>query len=1180
MIRDARTWTLGSAVGPGQRPRSLPSFRARQRGSMLIVALAVLVLLTVLAVTFAALMRLEWKATTNFSNRMRGEFVASSAESTLVAMMRGGLYWSGFTDYRKEFSPWLYRTEDGELAYGGLRDLETIEPEASSLAANMGSLYLGGPAGYFRTKIIDTSAQININSLQVNLGQILDSLGAALRGDPNYGVNPFYTEANEGGRLVTGREILRYRDTLEGNQFHSKAQLKVFIGEQNFRLLEDFVTTHSWIDPNTYRSADGIAQTTQDDVPQTAVNTGLTGLRTEITGAARLVPEPRAPINVNTAPEPVLVAVLTGLGGRRAYPVARIRDDRIEGANLGLIELEAGDLLPAGREELFLRPSPVWVYTDPLSIDQARAIAKAIISRRKAQPFTQWRSGSGGAQSGFEEFVNELPESSLPSPSTMAVLDPVVPRDSTTIKNALLFGGSGEFEKAYSVFQRGNPTSETEIRRLRGMSRAGRNAWYWETMRGVLSANFNPNTRTNKYNPNATAYAPVDKFGLVKLSTGGVEGAQVTEADPLPGHTTDFCFDATGIFEVTTLAEVAQPDASGRALAAGERIAEVKRRTIVQVWDVLRHTTQEHFEKPFRVGSFSSVQDRQYVTTYPDPMLALHPDLYHGSTEDGRVELAGYVDALRDLLEPNQRENFFQGRGGTLMYQGFRYRNERSSQQLLRMARGGDTRTGLEYLAEMTRVLDPEFNAGGSEFGKRYSSYNWQTKDSVDEDANIDDLAVDVAGRGTDIYPDGINSSMFRSSAVGARFLRYPASRYRQNPQDIGEMRGNYSNNTGILPYLRGGVDFWVKLEFNGDDPVFCGLIGATNVQWRVGTNLNQSSEGTQLFVYKSTAGVLRITRLYYHQAFEDGRSDLPLPVLPEEGQDAPGGGDIEEMVDQNKAVARRDVLLDISNWRAHEWHHLAIAWNDSAPDERSLRVYVDFEEAAGAQYFPLGEGQFVTLNEQQPKDGIFVGGFYRKQAVAQEGLFKFGTNWSRTDGTLRSASIKRVLANATIDEFRTFDEGFVAPFGRTGYFTDKRGVYTNLFEIPLADGIQRLRLRSLAWSVYPPALYNSQPVQFDPNTLSMSVANVGRTGFTLQQLRDPGGDARENVNVAGAWLYGRQAEGSEGRLAQLVYQVGMRGGLGSGALGGRVVATPVLDDVTLTYYLPTARILLSENLE
>ena len=125
---------------------------------------------------------------------------------------------------------------------------------------------------------------------------------------------------------------------------------------------------------------------------------------------------------------------------------------------------------------------------------------------------------------------------------------------------------------------------------------------------------------------------------------------------PRPGHTTDFCFDSNGVFEVTSLAEMLTSN--------GKVMSSAKRRTVVKIWDVLRHTTQADFEKPFRVGPYSNTRNdgsRIYVTTYPDALDALHHDAFYGSDEDGRIEVSGYTDGLRQVLEPSQSEYQMKG---------------------------------------------------------------------------------------------------------------------------------------------------------------------------------------------------------------------------------------------------------------------------------------------------------------------------------------------------------------------------------------------------------------------------------------------------------------------------------------------------------------------------------------
>ena len=126
------------------------------------------------------------------------------------------------------------------------------------------------------------------------------------------------------------------------------------------------------------------------------------------------------------------------------------------------------------------------------------------------------------------------------------------------------------------------------------------NAWYYDLVKGVIKANFNPNSRISRYNANTPAYNPVDKSDLVWARD---------RFDLLKGHTTEFCFDTGGFYEITGLGEISEstgPRSSATAVAGGgsaagplERVFEKKVRTVVQVFDVLRHTSQLHFARTF-----------------------------------------------------------------------------------------------------------------------------------------------------------------------------------------------------------------------------------------------------------------------------------------------------------------------------------------------------------------------------------------------------------------------------------------------------------------------------------------------------------------------------------------------------------------------------------------------------
>ncbi|MGE4619864.1 MAG: hypothetical protein AAEJ04_08675, partial [Planctomycetota bacterium] len=1090
-----------------------------ERGSMLLIALAVLTLLSIIAVTFVALMRLELKATENFRDQGRSRLLGNSAESAVVAMLRSRPFWDAHVVSSRTRSPWIYGIigGDGETRVGGILDLAEAEADEASLGGMLTQgTYPGIGSGEpgqdrYRVKLLDTSAQIYLNGGQDTLATMLTNLGQALASDDRYGVNPLWTGPDQSGKLLKGSDIIQFRNRLPGGQFSSKSELAALIGRQNLALLADFVTAHAWVNPYTQRSGAGrevnnrVGTGTQSGggtVGTTGVSRNLpTDPQAQlVTGASQLVEEPRAPININTAPEPVLVATLMGLGGRRAFPYMNINSQSLESGSTGSIDLGGGTLAPV-REELSLVQTPVWVYSQPLSIDIARKIAQAIISQRKQRAFKHWTAPVGSGEVGFEDFINNLDDSYFPQEATVWVINPQS-RDTSNY-----YGRIKDADGSDQMWSRGYPNSENGIRRSLGLPRGNSGVWYKEMIRAILIANANPNTRINKVNPNFSSWRAVDKSGLVKLDVSN-------RADVRLGHTTEFCFDSKGIYEITSLAEI-----TGSGSSSTEVFSESKRRSVVKVFDVYHHTTQEQFEQPFRAlgrNSNARAGAREYVTSWPDPMDALQPDFYVGSNQDGRIEMSGAIDALMQVSSPAARLSRWSGDPTLRLAHTFRFRDEDSVNSLARMLRSPSNPEA--KIKELGKVLDATYSQKGSIYRQRYSRYVWGAQDSANADENVAEVLVDETAQNSDLMPDGLNSSMFRTSALGARFLRLPALRFRSNPTDEGSVNRNYNNDIGNLPYYNGAVSFWVKMEFNGDDPTFSGLIGATQVQTNVGQKPTDS-EGAQFWIWKNTEGQLRVSLLYYHQAFAKGYTSQAIPLIGNEDEIEDGN---EAETDSQKFWARNDVVVDVAKWRAHEWHHLAVSYDDNS-STNGIRVWVDHVQVDAVNH-NIGEGMFCALNEENPKDQIQIGGFFRDQAVAEEGLFKFGTNYDKT-GALRAASIKRVLANATIDEFRVYLGQYTQDDSRNGgYYTEQEGTYTNAFLVPFPDGIQRMRLRNMTWTLYSPKLYAQQPVDWDAET--MNVLNVNGQQ-SARRLGDPGGlvggsgdGGRNNQLIAGGWLY------------------------------------------------------------
>ncbi|NRA75189.1 MAG: hypothetical protein HRU16_04550, partial [Planctomycetes bacterium] len=310
---------------------------------MLLIALAVLTLLSIIAVTFVALMRLEMKATENFRDRGRTHLLANSAESAVISMLRSRPFWDAHVVSSRTRSPWIYGIigGDGETRVGGILDLKDADGDEASLGGTLSrGTYPGIGAGTpgedrYRVKLIDTSAQIHLNGKQDTLADMLTNLGQALAGDDRYGINPLWTEPNESGKLLKGADIVQFRNRLPGGQFSSKSELAALIGSENLALISDFVTAHAWVNPYTQRSGAGreVNNRVGTGVQGAGGVIGTTGVSRNlpqdprsqrVTGAAQLGGEGRSPININTAPEPVLIATLMGVGGRRAFPYMSI----------------------------------------------------------------------------------------------------------------------------------------------------------------------------------------------------------------------------------------------------------------------------------------------------------------------------------------------------------------------------------------------------------------------------------------------------------------------------------------------------------------------------------------------------------------------------------------------------------------------------------------------------------------------------------------------------------------------------------------------------------------------------------------------------------------------------------------------------------------------------------------
>jgi hypothetical protein len=264
----------------------------------------------------------------------------------------------------------------------------------------------------------------------------------------------------------------------------------------------------------------------------------------------------RAPVNINTAPRQILVALLMDLEGFFVLPQLRT----------------AGLLIDVGYHKgySFYYPSAGTIFPGELGVifrtarvDQtmAEAIAEHIITAREKSPFRSWTQ--------FNGFVDNLVDRGIIA---------------ETKHSASYFNFLRLEPDIYDYF-----TYKLQV--------WDRYRYYASKALGdAIKANFNPNLHLNELNPNSAIWQLVDKTDLIKNST-------------------EFCFLPTGYFEIESVGQVLRAEwEDGKfhispyllimkdSFEHNNQIMGQRRlRVEVKLWDLYRETAQRDFYQ----GSFS-----------------------------------------------------------------------------------------------------------------------------------------------------------------------------------------------------------------------------------------------------------------------------------------------------------------------------------------------------------------------------------------------------------------------------------------------------------------------------------------------------------------------------------------------------------------------------------------------
>ncbi|MHC4829257.1 MAG: hypothetical protein ACYTFT_02705 [Planctomycetota bacterium] len=316
---------------------------------------------------------------------------------------------------------------------------------------------------------------------------------------------------------------------------------------------------------------------------------------------------------------------------------------------------------------------------------------------------------------------------------------------------------------------------------------------------------------------------------------------------------------------------------------------------------------------------------------------------------------------------------------------------------------------------------------------------------------------------------------------------------------------------------------------------------------------------------------------------------------------------------------ARTDAYVsydDLKEWRRGEWHHIAVKWNDAKDGDEALSIYVDGKRQSTSHGMPQdastpkNKGQFVRLNEppvytdeegehRHPRDHLFVGGIERRLAIGGSGVFKHPNRMPVRGNNLVTGGVEenviRLYAGGTVDDFITWDGngGGGDNLRDSPRRFETEGVFVQHFDLgsKFPGGNQPIQLARLTVHTLFPSHHGRRDMT-TAGTVTVRVDEPAgvmmQDGASYQIVRstDPvNNPTRMHVNLVGA--DGRPAfvvppgdpAAEKPRLRyQLEFRPASFGAAGTRFPGLTAVDTPVVQEVSLSWFLPNEEVLLRER--
>ncbi|MFC1587711.1 PilX N-terminal domain-containing pilus assembly protein [Planctomycetota bacterium] len=619
---------------------------SHNRGMILLVVLGVLALMSILAITFVQMTRLEKTISQNYVDHTRAVLAAESGIDYAIARIS---QFQGGALSAQELNSLKYKDNPSQsgLEFATQPSFSLPEPNNGISGIVSSSYASGGDA--FKLKVEDESGKLNLNDTDglwnphqnpnalSRLRVLVENLGDILFGTPKGNIiSNILLEAREqpavGGRFSSMRQVrdLLVPDILDVNEFTRFASN---------------VTLWSWQDPNTIRPNFQLDISTppgKENIPSHADRDVYLFSDWQTKGFEL---EPRAPVNVNTASRELLQALMQSLQG---WYLREGPGETYTGTKYEPMEYVGGDYnwtvwhhpviqyYHADNTQPFLTIDDNFITHEsrfgeavltPLFEDIRPAFAEEL-----AVELYHTVQGIDNNGDGDVDDPGDTPRNPLETWEEFEfvmknILDTLLPLDDPLWDD----GSSDVFWKDWHPGPEGYDLSfrycgADAAFRVPSLCSWSRSAWpvdteYWrdnclKILLDLILANFNPNSLIQDYNPDRHIYHRIDKAHLTQYST-------------------EFCFEPTGVFSIESLGVIHGQD---NTMLASEHL-----QVVVRVFDIVRLTTQHQFMKGFADASGVGLSLEDYFTTpalsdetgynvsllsYPEPLLANDPGQY------------------------------------------------------------------------------------------------------------------------------------------------------------------------------------------------------------------------------------------------------------------------------------------------------------------------------------------------------------------------------------------------------------------------------------------------------------------------------------------------------------------------------------------------------------------------